>query len=55
MVVKTSQNSSVNVVSSCMAKSEEHIIWVFWMLSSNIDNKEADEPVSLKKAMARYD
>ncbi len=38
-----------------MAKSPEHIVWVLWILSSNIDNEGADEPASLKEAIARHD
>ena len=48
-------SSSANFVSSCTAKSHEHMVRVLRMLNSNIDNEGADEPASLKETMARHD
>lgn len=48
-------NSFTNFVSSHTVKSHEYIVWIFCMLSSNIDNEGIDKPASLKRAMAWYD
>lgn len=48
----TQLNSSTNFVSLCTAKYHKQIARVLCMLNFNIDHKEIDEPVSLKKAMA---
>ncbi len=48
-------SSSANFVSSRTAKSHEDMVRVLGMFSSNVDNEGADEPASLKEAMARHD
>ncbi len=53
---ETSQSSSSeNFGSSRTAKSHKHMVQVLRMLSCNIDNEEADEPVSFKEAITRHD
>lgn len=49
-----SWKKSANFVSSHMAKSYEHIVWLLRTLSANVDNKKSDKPTTLKKAMSRY-
>lgn len=51
-ILETSQSSSVNFVSLCTATSHKYMVWVLQILSFNIDNKGADEPTSIKEAMA---
>lgn len=48
-------NSSANFISTYTAKSHKHMVYVLCILNSNIDNEGADEPTSLKKAIAQYD
>ncbi len=46
---------SANYVSTRAAKSHQYMVRVLCILSSNMDNKSLDQPVSLKEAMARME
>ncbi len=48
-------SSSANFMNSSTAKSHKYRVRVLRMFSFNVDNEGADEPASLKEAMARHD